>query len=203
MTSTPMYAATLLSALAVLLQACQTAPDVRADYDRSADFASYRTFAFVNPTSTDKQGYSSLVTQHLKMAVASEMEKRGYKLDSANPDLLVNFSGRLEEKQEIQSAPSVEPYYGYRVGLYGVWPGYAMGSDVYTTDYTQGTLNIDLIDANRKQMVWEGVAVGEVQKQELNDPGPAIEKAVSEIFAKYPFQAGQAQPVRTAEKNDQ
>lgn len=203
MTSVRMHAASLLAAIAVLLQACQTGPDVRADYDRSADFAAYRTFAFMNPTSTDKQGYSTLVTQHLKTAVTSEMEQRGYRLDPENPDLLVNFSGKLQEKQEIESTPAVGAYYGYRSGLYGVWPGYVMGGDVYTEDYTEGTLNIDVIDASRKQMVWEGVAVGEVRREDLKDPGPAIDQAVSEIFARYPFQAGQAQPVRAAEKNDQ
>jgi hypothetical protein len=185
--------------LAVLvLGGCATKPNVRSDYDHSADFARYRTFNFASPLSTDKLGYSSLVTQELKSAVTTQMEKRGYKLDSTNPDVLLNFSGKLQEKQDIESTPG--PYYGYRTGFYGAWPGYGMGNEVYTVNYTEGTLNVDMVDASRMQMVWEGVIVGEIKKEHLKDREATIDKAVAEIFSKYPFQAGTAQPIATAEK---
>jgi hypothetical protein len=192
----------LMGAVAVLLivaQGCATAPKVRAEYDHATDFARYRTFEFVSPLTTDKLGYSSLVTQQLKAAVTTQMEQRGYKL-SATPDLLVNFSGRLQDKTSIESSPSYSgSYYGYRSGYYGAWPGYSMGSDVYTVNYTEGTLNVDLIDAQTMKMVWEGVTVGEIKQKHLKDREGTINKAVGNIFAKYPFQAGTAQPVATAE----
>ncbi|HEU4624532.1 MAG TPA: DUF4136 domain-containing protein [Steroidobacteraceae bacterium] len=182
-----------------LLHACASKPDIRSDYDHAADFGKYRTFNFVDPLSTDKMGYSSLVTQQLKTSVTNQMQQRGYQLDTTDPDLLVNFSGRLQDKQEVQSSPSMTPYYGYRVGYYGAWPGYA--NDVYTVNYTMGTLNVDVVDARTKNMVWEGVAVGEVTKKHRENREAAIDKAVAGIFAKYPFQAGTAQPVlKTAEK---
>ena len=180
---------------ALLMQGCVTKPTVRADYDHAADFSKYRSFNFVAPLSTDKLGYASLTTQQLKAAVTQQLQQRGYQLD-AKPDLLVNFSGRLQEKQSIESSPS--PYYGYR--YYGAWPGYSMGSDVYTVNYTEGTLNVDLVDAQNMRMVWEGVTVGEVTKKHLKDREATINKAVGNIFAKYPFQAGVAQPVATAAK---
>jgi len=188
----------LLMAAALLLQGCATQADVRSDYDHAADFAKYRTFNFVPQPSTDKAGYSTLLTQDLKNAVTAQMEKRGYTL-SDNPDLLINFSGKLREKQDIESVPG--PYYGYRAGFYGAWPGYGWGSDVYTVNYTEGTLNVDLIDARTKQMVWEGVSIGEVTKEKLENRQASIDHAVANIFARYPFEAGQAQPIKTAEKN--
>jgi hypothetical protein len=182
----------------LVLSGCVTPPKVRSEYDHGADFARFHTFNFVSPLSTDKLGYSSIVTQQLKTAVTAQMEQRGYKLDPS-PDLLVNFSGRLQEKTSIEStpAPSYGGYYGYRAGYYGAWPGYAMGSDVYTVHYTEGTLNVDLIDARTMQMVWEGVTVGEIKQKHLKDREATINKAVSNIFTKYPFQAGTAQPVAT------
>lgn len=180
---------------ALLMQGCATKPTVRAEYDQGVDFSKYHSFNFASPLSTDKQGYSTLVTQQLKSAVTHEMQQRGYTLDST-PDLLVNFSGRLEDKQSIESTPTA--YYGYR--YYGAWPGYSMGSDVYTVNYTQGTLNVDLIDAKSMQMVWEGVTVGEVTKKHLKNREEAINKAVGNVFAKYPFQAGNAQPIEVATK---
>lgn len=184
--------------MATLLPACATKPDIRSDYDHSADFARYRTFNFVERPSTDKMGYSSLITQALKTSVANQLQQRGYRLDTASPDLLVNFSGKLQDKQQVESSPAVG-YYGYRGGWYGAWPGYA--NDVYTVNYTMGTVNVDLIDARTMRMVWEGVAVGEVTEKHRENREAAIDKAIGAMFAKYPFQAGTAQPVvKTAEQ---
>jgi hypothetical protein len=187
-----------LLASGALLQGCASKPDIRSDYDRGADFGKYHSFDFVTPLATDKMGYSSLITQQLKTSVAAQMQQRGYQLDSAQPDLLVNFSGKLQDKQEIQSSASMG-YYGYRGGYYGAWPGYS--NDVYTVNYTMGTLNVDIVDARTKRMVWEGVAIGEVTQKHRENREATIDKAVGGIFAKYPFQAGSAQPVaKTAEK---
>jgi len=188
-----------MSTMGVLLQGCASKPDIRSDYDHAADFGNYRTFNFVDPLGTDKLGYSSLITQQLKTSVTTQMQQRGYQVDNAQPDLLVNFSGRLQDKQEIQSSPSMGGYYGYRGGYYGGWAGYS--TDVHTVNYTTGTLNVDIVDARTKRMVWEGVAVGEVTKKHRENREATIDKAVTGIFAKYPFQAGTAQPVlKTAEK---
>jgi hypothetical protein len=192
-----LFAVLVVAAVSMLIAGCATKPNVRSDYDHSADFAKYRTFNFASPLSTDKLGYSSLVTQQLKAAVTTQMQQRGYVLDP-KPDLLVNFSGKLQEKQDIESTPG--PYYGYRAGFYGAWPGYAMGNEVYTVNYTQGTLNVDMVDSTRMQMVWEGVVVGEVTKAALKDREGSINKAVGVIFTQFPFRAGSAQPVATAGK---
>jgi hypothetical protein len=181
--------------IALFLQGCATAPNVRSDYDKSADFGKFRTYNFVSRPSTDKAGYSSLTTQQLEAAVNAEMQRRGYTL-SENPDLLINFSGKLRDKQDIVSTPG--PYYGYRAGMYGAWPGYT--NDVYTVNYTEGTLNIDMVDAARKQMVWEGVGVGEVSKSDMQNREATINRAVADIFMKFPFRAGESQPISTASK---
>jgi hypothetical protein len=47
-------------------------------------------------------------------------------------------------------------------------------------------LNIDVIDAARKQMVWEGLAVGRVTDKTMDNLKPAIGEAVTAIFSKYP-----------------
>ena len=40
--------------LAGLLSACSNSPVIRSDYDSQADFASYRTFAFMEPLGTNQ-----------------------------------------------------------------------------------------------------------------------------------------------------
>lgn len=192
MPRTPFSWTVLLLAGVALMQGCVSKPDLRADYDKSADFAKYRSFNFVSKPSTEALGYGNLVTQQMEASIKSELEKRGYML-SDKPDLLVNFSGKLQEKADIESTGGGAYYYGYRG--YGAWPGYAYGTDVHTVRYTVGTINVDLIDAARNQMVWEGVAVGEVTKKHLENREAAIAKAIEKIFSKYPFRAGVGQPV--------
>jgi hypothetical protein len=181
--------ATIVAA-AGLLQGCASTPNVRSDYDRAADFGSYHTFNFVPQPGTDKMGYSTLTTQELEAAVTNQMQKRGYTL-SEHPDLLIDFSARLQGKQRVESSPT--PYYGYRAGLYAPWAGYS--NAVYTVNYTEGTLNVDLVDAARRKMVWEGVTIGELTKEKLHNREAAIDQAVADVFSKYPFRAGESQPV--------
>ncbi|WP_368931444.1 DUF4136 domain-containing protein [Achromobacter xylosoxidans] len=180
--------------LVTILAACASSPAIKSDYDHQADFSRYRTFGYMSPLGTDKAGYSTLLTERLKDATRGQMEMRGYVYNAANPDLLVNFNGKLQQKTQVTEAPPppMGPYYGYRSGFYGGWPGYGWGDTVY--QYTEGTLNIDLVDARRKQMVWEGVAVGEVQNPDTATSSQNIDKAVAGIFAKYPFRAGVAAP---------
>lgn len=180
--------------MVTILAACASSPAIKSDYDHQADFSRYRTFGYMSPLGTDKAGYRTLLTERLKDATRGQMEMRGYMYDAANPDLLVNFNGKLQQKTQVTEAPPppMGPYYGYRSGFYGGWPGYGWGDTVY--QYTEGTLNIDLVDARRKQMVWEGVAVGEVQNPDTATSSQNIDKAVAGIFAKYPFRAGVAAP---------
>lgn len=183
----------MLAASLALLAACASGPKIRSDQDPAANFASYRTWNFAPELGTDRAGYSTLVTTHFKTAVAREMQARGY-TQSDQPDLLVNFYTTVRERTDVQSIPRVQMglgYYRYRSGLYAAWPMY---NDVTSSTYRVGTASIDVIDAARKQLVWEGVAEGRLTEKMLDNPGPAISAAVADIYAKYPARAGAALP---------
>lgn len=194
--ASPAPAAATVSAIAAaaMLAGCATGPQVKTDYSRSADFSAYRTFGFVARPGTDRQGYESLTTQYLKSAVQREMGARGYAYRTESPDLLVNFNASLHDRVQASPAPMMPMgYYGYRGGLYAPWPGYGFYDDVYT--YTEGTLNVDLIDRGRNQLVWEGVAVGTANDPDRYKSQQNIDRVIGLIFQKYPFQAGQGAPV--------
>ena len=75
-------------------------------------------------------------------------------------------------------------YYGYRGGMYG-W-GMGVGTETNVQNYTEGTLNIDVVDRAQKKLLWEGVAVGRIREKALNDPQPVIEAVVTQVFEKFP-----------------
>jgi len=143
-------------ATALLAGCAAVGPKVRIDFDRTADFSAYRSYGFPAELGTDRGGYSTLITYYFKQAVDREMQQRGYTYSGTDPDLLVNFFARVRDVTDVRSEPVVwvgHGYYGYRYGLYGAWPLYADG--VSTVHYKVGTANVDLVDAKRRQLIWE------------------------------------------------
>jgi hypothetical protein len=174
--------------LAIALVGCaSTGPKIHTDYDRTTNFATYRTFGFPAETGTDRGGYSTLTTSYFKDAVRKQMESRGYAYSAQSPDLLVNFYTNVRERTEVRSDPAFMPawgYYGYRYGLYTGWPRYR--GDIDTRTYKVGTANVDIVDAQRKQLIWEGVAEGTVTQDAMKNPRQAIDDVVAQLFTKYP-----------------
>jgi hypothetical protein len=152
---------------ATAVSGCASGPDIRADFDKSADFGKYRTFGYVAQPSTDAGDAKSLSTQILQAAATREMETRGY-TRADNPDLVINFKGKLEEKTDVESVPA--PYYGPGWG-YGGWYG------------------------EKRQVVFQGGVEDVVTKEMLRNREQSLNGAVAHIFSKYPFVAGQSAPV--------
>lgn len=160
-------------------------PLIRSDFDQTVDFKRYHSFGFFEKLATDDARYESLTTRYLKAAVTREMKARGYRLFDKDPDIQINFKIKLEEKQSVQTTSYPTGYYGYRGGYYGAWGGY--NYNTFTYEYSEGTLNIDLVDRVRKQMVWEGIAIGRVSQTDIDHVEKAIDNAVTLIFQKFPF----------------
>ncbi|HLT91133.1 MAG TPA: DUF4136 domain-containing protein [Woeseiaceae bacterium] len=180
----------VLVTASLVLSGCAASPDIRTDYDRSVDFSSFETYGYPDELGTDRAGYSTLITQHFKQAVDREMQSRGYRYVEDDPDLLVNFFANVRDVTRLRSRPNLwvsYGYYGYRYGLYSAWPLYASGTD--TVHYRVGTANIDIVDAERRQLIWEGVAEGKLTREVLEDPQPAIEAVVAELFSRFPGRA--------------
>jgi hypothetical protein len=75
--------------------------------------------------------------------------------------------------------------------MYGAWGGYNYGTTTHVSNYTEGTVNVDIVDRAAKRMVWEGVAVGRVKEDRTTEQRrQAIYAGIKEMFAAYPFRAG-------------
>ena len=176
-----------LTAAVALLAGCATtkAPPTRIDYDRKADFSVYRTYGFPKETGTDRGGYSTLVTTYFKSSISTAMEARGYKYSEDHPDLLVNFYMNTKDRTETRpSAPTAGyGYYGYRYGLYNAWPMY---DEDRTVTYKVGTINVDIVDAEKKQLVWEGISEGRMSDEAMANPRVTVNAVVTELMRQYP-----------------
>jgi len=175
-----------LAGLGILLSSCQTRPEIRTQAAPQADLASYHTYGFMPKPSTDSAGYKTITTQSIESAVSREMRARGYTLvpPSQQPDLLVNFAVKTHDKVESRPGATVGVGYGWGWGRWG-WGGLGdYYNDIRTV--TDGSLTIDVVDRERNEAVWSGTAVGRLTKKVLDNPGPAVDEAVADIFAHYP-----------------
>jgi hypothetical protein len=182
---------------ATLLQSACSAPRIntRSQSDPSVNLASYKTYGFVSEPGTNRGGYSTPITSYFKSAITREMNARGYSFSESSPELLINFNTNAKEQVDIRSTPSMSygyGYYGYRGGLYAAGP--IGGTDVETVRYKQGTANIDVVDAAKKQLVWEGVAEGKITDTMMKSPQATIDTVITDMFANYPVKAAGASP---------
>jgi hypothetical protein len=171
----------------LMLTSCATL-NVTTDYDKTADFSQYKTFAFHQLT--DKSGsVSDLNKNRILRAIKAELLKKGFTENKDNPDLMVNVSTILEDKKSVIAHTDYYGYggvyrpYGWGVGYAGFAPPSTTTFNVY--EYKDGSLIIDLIDAAKKQLVWQGTGNKEIDKPS-SDPDTAINEAVTKIMAGFP-----------------
>ncbi|MDH3420877.1 MAG: DUF4136 domain-containing protein [Gammaproteobacteria bacterium] len=182
----------LIATAAMALAGCASTPSVYSSQKPNVDFSSYETYGYVAQAGTDRpDAPTPLLTQFLKAAVDREMQALGFRYVAEAPDLLVNFF--VETRERIESRPGPPPgpylgfgYYSFRRGYYAGWRAYPQ---VEVSQYTEGTLNIDIADARQRELIWEGVAIGRVTRAARRDVQAAVDSVVPQIFAEFPLRA--------------
>jgi hypothetical protein len=194
---------TILNAVAVATILIATpglaGPKASANADSSVDLRQFQTFGWANPIGTDQNGYQSILSQNLKASTQRQLEARGLRFVEANPQLLVNFNARLDDKMKVTNVPTPtmtmgvgmggvgygRGYYGYRGGMYGTYPMYQDQTTV--SQYKEGTLNIDIVDVSRKQLVWEAVVTDTITEKKRDNLQKTVDDYMKAAFKKFPI----------------
>ena len=189
----------IVGVMALMLSACAASgPRIYTDVDPAADFSQFRTFAFMEEAGKNAEAqYQTLSGQRIEDAISTALEARGYRVDIHNPDILINFHLKTQEKTRSSPPVYVGGYYGYRSGMYVGWPGYVEPG--YVDTYTEGTLTVDMVNRRTNQMVWEGTAVARVTSSVREAPNETVRNAVASIFAQYPYVAGSGVAIQLAQ----
>ena len=186
---------TLMAIFALLVTGCASSPNTFSNADPSIDFSQYKTYGFFSTLSTDNAQYQSLVSNFLKVAVAQELVVRGLDHDEENPDLRVNFYINTQDKIKTRSVPTAGNYYDYRDPFYDPWGGYGgmgVGYETRVDQYTEGTLNIDVVDSKTNKLVWEGSVVGRLTEKDVRNMEKTVDEAVAAVMVNFPIQGGSA-----------
>ncbi|NJX16594.1 DUF4136 domain-containing protein [Tamlana crocina] len=174
----------------VLLMVITSCSSIRtaADYDKNATFNDYKTFAFFK-TGIDKAEISDLDKRRILRAIEAELLSKGF-TKSENPDLLVSLFTKSQQRVDVYN--NAWGYGAWGWGGWGPWggfgPGWGWGWNQPTTSVsTEGTLYIDLIDADKKELIWQGMGTGYLSRN-MEKKEERIKEFVSEIMQKYPPQ---------------
>ena len=170
------YVVLLTLLFLVSVMSC-TSVRVASDYDKEVDFSKYKTFAFYKP-GIDKAEINDLDKRRMLRAIESELLAKGF-TKSESPDLLVSIFTKSREKVNIYQSG----YYPYGYG-WG-WSPYYYGNYNTVNTSTEGVLYVDLIDASRKELVWQGVGTGYLSSSS-NKKEERIKEFVTSIMEKYP-----------------
>jgi len=174
-----------LLAILMVITSCSSVR-VATDFDKNVDFNNYKTFAFFK-TGIDKAEISDLDKRRILRAIETELLAKGF-TKSENPDLLISLFTKSTQRVDVYNN-----YWGYGAwGWGGYGPGWGWGwnqqPNVSTT--TEGTLFIDLIDANKKELVWQGMGTGYLSRN-MEKKEERIKEFVAKIMEKYPPGMGQ------------
>jgi hypothetical protein len=166
----------IVAGLAGLLAAC-SGMSVNSDYDQSYDFSSLHNYAWAD-ISGDKQAADQITLRRVMDATDQVLEGKGFtKTDPSQASFLV----------AIQTGKQQQTQYN----TYGMGGWWAAGGMTTTTEqtYDTGTLILDIVDANKKQLIWRGSASGVVNPDDSTQKKTEnVNEAVTKILANFPPQ---------------
>jgi len=173
------------TALAVLLlfSALPTlAQKVYVDYDNATAFSEYKTFQYME-TQEDLRDYSRTSHDRLVSELRRYTAEGGLEEVDSNPDFYLAYY--TADRWDLNLAMSDLRYsYGSNFDLGGYWEGGVGTRTPNSFNFKQGTLVVDAWDAERKELVWRGIATAAVSSNpDKNDK--KIEKALKKIMKKW------------------
>jgi hypothetical protein len=165
---------TVTAGIAIAVLTACSSTRVSTDWDHTVRFTEYETYRIVQP---ERRPPNPLMLQRVEDAVRRELDGKGFQEVASGGDFLVAIHGQggIERRVDVTHFG-----YGYR------WRGWG-GSHVNVTDIPMGTLIVDLVDAERKELEWRGMATDTVSDKPENNWNK-LDAAITKMFRAFPPQ---------------
>ena len=161
---------------------------VYIDYDQTADFSKYRTFAWGKGTPTK----NPLMDRRIATAIEEQLSGKGFQKVNGNPDMFISYHAASTEEVSYSTTsygynygPAWETSYGRYGGGLEMWGVGLSSGTAMPVKIVKGTLVVDIYGADRKLLLWRGTGKDAVQA----DPEKMenrIHQVITEMFAKFP-----------------
>jgi hypothetical protein len=161
----------LLMLLPLLLAGQMLAQKIDIEFDESADFSHYKTFAIQEGQLNAKAPAlnSELTRKKIDNEIRKRLIEKGLMEVSARPDLNVRFTLGSARRTEVEAYPA-----GWR----------GLGTRRVRVAYTEGTLVINMRDTSRRELVWRAIAVED--KSAPAQISEHLDDMVRKAIEKYP-----------------
>ena len=176
--------------LFVVLSSCSSVK-VAADYDKEVNFDSYKTFAFFKP-GIDKAEINDIDKRRILRAIEAELMSKGM-TKSENPDMLVSMFTKSNQRVNVYN--NAWGMGGWGWGGFGGWGwggiGMGMRGGNQVSTRTEGMLYIDFIDANKKELIWQGSGTGYLVTKNIEKKEARIKEFVAKTMEQFPPEKGE------------
>lgn len=171
----------LVLLLTCLISATAYAQKVSVDYDKQANFSSYKTYSWSEGTPAK----NPLGHQRIIAGIEAQLAAKGWTKVESDSDVVVIYSAATTTKTQINTFDTGGPWGGYRWG-WGGYRGYGGGSSTTTVqEILIGQLVVDMADVKNKNFIWRGTASDTLSDQpEKNQK--KLDKALAKMFKKFP-----------------
>jgi hypothetical protein len=179
----------LAAAAAMLALTACASVDVRTATSPDANLSALRTFNVMPnpeppprfaPSTNDPMLVNSISNRALRTDLVKGFENRGYAL-ADNPDFAVAYYASTQQKLDVTYWDYGYPFYP---GWWGGGPGWGP-YDSTVTQYTEGTVIVDVINPQTKELLWRGTGVATVSNDEAKYEQD-LWKTVTAILEKFP-----------------
>jgi hypothetical protein len=168
--------------LAVISAGC-SGMSISSDFDptKTEEMKAYGTYAWLTNPTGDPRTAGDFIDKRVKFVADKVFADKGYSLTTkSGADFLVGWHASLDRKL---SYSTVSTYTGYGWGYGG---GYG-ASQTYATEYKEGTLLLDIVDAKSNELVWRGIASAEVYPQaDAEYKNQQITSAIQKLLSQFP-----------------
>ena len=163
----------------LLVAVCAYGQDVHYNYDRSANFAAFKTYKWV-----DIPGGAvpdQLIDQAIKRAADEQLALRGLIKVEDNADLYIGYQVviNLEKSINLWSTGNGPGWWD------GGWGDRTVRGQTSTVPV--GILVMDLYDVGKKHLVWRGDAIKTIDlKKDPERNYKNLQKVMAKLFTNYP-----------------
>ena len=166
---------TMLASIGIVLLSATVsfAQQVKTDYDRSADFAQYKTYSWEKVQTQDP-----LWVNRIKEAVNADLTANGWMPVESGGNVAIVAMEMTKDHQTLNT------YYDGFGGGWG-WGGGFGDATTSTENYKVGTLVVDLFDANTKKLIWRGSS-SDTLSDKSGKNIKALDKGVQKMFDHFP-----------------
>lgn len=170
-------AVSVLMGMMFLFAGIASAQQVKTDYDRSANFAQYKTYTWEHVKTKDP-----LDADRIKSAVNAALSAKGWTQVESGGDVSIVAMEITSNQQTLNT---------FYDGLGGGWGwrrfgGGGFGEATTTTEtYKVGTVVVDLFDAKSKQLIWRGNS-SDTLSNNSDKNIKNLDKGVNKMFKNFP-----------------